>query len=306
MLEEYLPTVLEYSLDNAEVIIADNASTDDSLQWLGDNYPKVRTIVLNQNFGFAEGYNKALAQIDSEYYILLNSDVKVTPHWLVPLTEYMDSHQEVAACQPKLLSVVNNNSFGRIFESIEQDEGQYDTPKEVLWATGACLMIRSKDYWKVGGLDARYFAHNEEIDLCWRLRLYDRKIICLPDSKVYHLGGGTLPKGNPRKTYLNFRNNLLMLYKCLPDGELCHVMRARKVLDYVAAFQTLVFNANVGDFKAIFRARRDFHKMKPLFKADREKLQSERLVARVPERYDFSILWKYYIKRIHRYSELFS
>ena len=167
-------------------------------------------------------------------------------------------------------------------------------------------MIRSKDYWKVGGLDARYFAHNEEIDLCWRLRLYDRKIVCLPDSKVYHLGGGTLPKGNPRKTYLNFRNNLLMLYKCLPDGELCYVMRARKVLDYVAAFQTLVFNANVGDFKAIFRARRDFHKMKPLFKADREKLQSERLVARVPERYDFSILWKYYIKRIHRYSELFS
>ena len=325
MLEEYLPTVLEYSLDNAEVIIADNASTDDSLQWLGDNYPKVRTIVLNQNFGFAEGYNKALAQIDSEYYILLNSDVKVTPHWLVPLTEYMDSHQEVAACQPKLLSVVNNNSFeyagacggfidkygypfcrGRIFESIEQDEGQYNTPKEVLWATGACLMIRSKDYWKVGGLDARYFAHNEEIDLCWRLRLYDRKIVCLPDSKVYHLGGGTLPKGNPRKTYLNFRNNLLMLYKCLPDGELCHVMMARKVLDYVAAFQTLVFNANVGDFKAIFRARRDFNKMKPLFKADREKLQSERLVARVPERYDFSILWKYYIKRIHRYSELFS
>ena len=257
MLEQYLPSVLEYSCDEATVVVADNASTDDSLAFLNARYPQIQTIVLDQNYGFAEGYNRALKQVEAEYYVLLNSDVEVTPHWLSPLIAYMDSHAEVAACQPKLLSYVNKEKFeyagasggyldrygypfcrGRLFDAVETDRGQYDDTVEVLWATGACLFIRSEDYWRVGGLDGRFFAHCEEIDLCWRLNIVGRKVVCLPESKVYHLGGGTLPKGNPMKTFLNFRNNLTMLYKCLPEDELKHVMRWRWFLDYLATLAT--------------------------------------------------------------------
>ena len=212
MLQRYLPSVVRYSQDEAEVIVADNASTDDSLQWLANEFPQVRTIVLDQNYGFAGGYNKALKQVESEYYILLNNDVEVTHHWLTELIEEMDAREMVAACQPKLLSVNNKDAFeyagaaggfldkygypycrGRIFDKVEEDDGQYDTNSEIFWATGACLMIRSKDYWSVGGFDERFFAHNEEIDLCWRLQLKGRKIYCFPTSYVFHEGGGTLP-----------------------------------------------------------------------------------------------------------------
>ena len=243
MLEQYLPSVLEYSCDEATVVVADNASTDDSLTFLNARYPQIQTIVLDQNYGFAEGYNRALKQVEAEYYVLLNSDVEVTPHWLSPLIAYMDSHAEVAACQPKLLSYVNKEKFeyagasggyldrygypfcrGRLFDAVETDRGQYDDTAEVLWATGACLFIRSEDYWRVGGLDGRFFAHCEEIDLCWRLNIVGRKVICMPESKVYHLGGGTLPKGNPMKTFLNFRNNLTMLRcrSCQHSAGSCH------------------------------------------------------------------------------------
>lgn len=323
MLEQYLPSVLEYSCDEATVVVADNASTDDSLTFLNARYPQIQTIVLDQNYGFAEGYNRALKQVEAEYYVLLNSDVEVTPHWLSPLIAYMDSHAEVAACQPKLLSYVNKEKFeyagasggyldrygypfcrGRLFDAVETDRGQYDDIAEVLWATGACLFIRSEDYWRVGGLDGRFFAHCEEIDLCWRLNIMGRKVVCLPESKVYHLGGGTLPKGNPMKTFLNFRNNLTMLYKCLPENELKHVMRWRWFLDYLAAWQTLILNRNVGDFKAIYRARRAFKHWKKDFAADRSSIQQARVIADIPVRKHFSLLWKYYAKGIHRYSEL--
>ena len=279
MLAKYLPNVIEYSRQDAEIWVADNSSSDGSMHLLETQFPQVKTIVLEQNFGFAEGYNRALKQIDAEYYVLLNSDVEVSHHWLTPLIEFMDSHQQVAACQPKLLAEYDKDSFeyagacggfldkygypfcrGRIFDTVERDNGQYDYQQEILWATGACMMIRSKDYWTAGGLDGRFFAHNEEIDLCWRLRLMGRKIYCIPESEVYHVGGGTLPKSNPMKTYLNFRNNLTMLYKNLSDTELAHVMRMRRFLDYLAAFETLVLNRNWGDFKAIFKARRAFIK----------------------------------------------
>ena len=193
MLHQYMPTVLNYSRDEATVYVADNASTDDSLALLRQEFPEVRQILLERNWGFAEGYNKALQQVDAEYYLLLNSDIEVTHHWLTPLIEYMDAHQEVAACQPKLLSIFDRDRVeyagasggyldrygypfcrGRIFETVEIDEGQYDYATETLWATGAALMIRAKDYWDVGGLDGRFFAHNEEIDLCWRLRICPR------------------------------------------------------------------------------------------------------------------------------------
>ena len=323
MLKTYLPSVLHYSRDEATVYVADNASTDDSLALLKDSFPECRLITLEKNWGFAEGYNKALSQIEAEYYLLLNSDIEVTHHWLTPLIEYMDHHEEVAACQPKLLSAADHDCYeyagasggfldrfgypfcrGRIFDTVEEDNGQYDYRAEILWATGAALMIRSKDYWDAGGLDGRFFAHNEEIDLCWRLRIKGRKIVCLPESFVYHVGGGTLPKSNPMKTFLNFRNNLTMLYKCLPDSELDHVMRWRWFLDYLAAWETLLLNRNVGDFCAIYRARRAFSQWRKDFEEDRRQIQSTRVEGIIAEQRPFSLLWQYYAKARKHFSDL--
>ena len=317
MMRRYLTDVVNYSIvDNAVVYVADNASTDDSVEMLRSEYPQVKVILLEKNWGFAEGYNKALSQIEAEYYVLLNSDVKVTHHWLQPLVEFMDAHSDVAACQPKLLSIIDTDSFeyagacggfidlygypfcrGRVFNTIERDKGQYDTAMPILWATGACMMIRSSDYWNAGGFDGRFFAHNEEIDLCWRLRLLGSKVYCIPDSAVFHLGGGTLPKSNPMKTYLNFRNNLTMLYKNLPDRELRKVMRMRFWLDWLAALQMLVLGRSIGDFKAVIKARMAFKAWKNDFRHDRETIQSTAKVDAVPERICISILWQYYIKR---------
>lgn len=317
MMRRYLTDVVNYSIvDNAVVYVADNASTDDSVEMLRSEYPQVKVILLEKNWGFAEGYNKALSQIEAEYYVLLNSDVKVTHHWLQPLVEFMDAHRDVAACQPKLLSIIDTDSFeyagacggfidlygypfcrGRVFNTIERDKGQYDTAMPILWATGACMMIRSSEYWNAGGFDGRFFAHNEEIDLCWRLRLLGRKVYCIPDSAVFHLGGGTLPKSNPMKTYLNFRNNLTMLYKNLPDRELRKVMRMRFWLDWLAALQMLLLGRSIGDFKAVIKARMAFKAWKNDFRHDRETIQSTAKVDAVPERICISILWQYYIKR---------
>lgn len=316
MMRRYLMDVITYSVvDQAVVYVADNASSDGSVEMLRAEFPQVKVIVLEKNWGFAEGYNKALSQIEAEYYVLLNSDVKVTHHWLQPLVEFMDTHQDVAACQPKLLSMTDNASFeyagacggfidvygypfcrGRVFNTVERDEGQYDTAMPILWATGACMMIRSSDYWTAGGLDGRFFAHNEEIDLCWRLRLLGREVYCIPESAVYHLGGGTLPKGNPMKTFLNFRNNLTMLYKNLPDSELRKVMRMRMLLDWLAAFQMLVLGRSLGDFKAVIKARKAFKAWKHDFIRDRETIQRTAKVDVVPERIGISILWQYYVK----------
>ena len=323
MMERYLPSVLNYSRDEAAVYVADNASTDQSMEMLRRQFPEVKLIQLEKNWGFAEGYNKALRQIEAEYYLLLNSDIKVTHHWLTPMVEYMDNHQDVAACQPKLLSIFDEDRFeyagasggyldrlgypfcrGRIFETVEADNGQYDYATDILWATGAALMIRAKDYWESGGLDGRFFAHNEEIDLCWRLRIRGRRIVCLPESYVYHVGGGTLPKGNPMKTFLNFRNNLTMLYKCLPDEELKPVMRWRWWLDYLAAWEMLLLKRNVGDFKAIYRARRAFKRWRKDFEADRQAIQASRADKKIPEQRRFSLLWQYYVKGRKTFAQL--
>lgn len=324
MLAEYLPSVLDYSRADADIYVADNASTDDSVDFLQQHYAsEVKLIRLEKNWGFAEGYNRALAEIDAEYFVLLNSDVEVTHHWLTPLIEFMDSHEEVAACQPKLLSLTDKDFFeyagasggfidrygypfcrGRIFDTLEEDNGQYDYRQEIFWATGACLFIRAKDYADVGGLDARFFAHNEEIDLCWRLRLRGRKIYCIPESVVYHLGGGSLPKSNPMKTFLNFRNNLTMLYKNLPESELRHVMRWRWFLDYLAAWKMLLLDWNVGEFKAVYRARRAFKAWRKDFSADREQIQQRRAEETAMGMYAHSILWQYYVKGNHHFSKL--
>lgn len=323
MLAKYLPNVIEYSRQDAEVWVADNCSSDQSMRLLETQFPQVKTIVLEQNFGFAEGYNRALKQIEAEYYILLNSDVEVSHHWLTPLIEFMDSHPQVAACQPKLLAEYDKDSFeyagacggfldkygypfcrGRIFNMVERDNGQYDYQQEILWATGACMMIRSKDYWDAGGLDGRFFAHNEEIDLCWRLRLMGRQIYCIPESEVYHVGGGTLPKSNPMKTFLNFRNNLTMLYKNLSDNELKKVMRMRWFLDYLAAFEMLILGRNWGDFKAVFKARKAFKAWRADFDEDRRQIQVSRQETEIPQIYQKSILWQYYAKGKKTFKDL--
>ena len=322
MLTRFLPNVLDYSRGEAVVYVADNASTDNSLEVLKMHFPEVRVIVLEKNWGFAEGYNRALGQIDAEYYVLLNSDVEVSHHWLTPLIEFMDNHADVAACQPKLLSLKNRDAFeyagacggfidrygypfcrGRIFDTVESDDGQYDYAAEVLWATGACMVVRAIDFKEAGGFDVRFFAHSEEIDLCWRMRLMGKKIYCIPDSFVYHIGGGTLPKNNPMKTYLNFRNNLTMLYKNLPDGELRHVMRVRLILDYVAAFQALL-SGRVGDFKAIINGRKAFKKWLPEYREVRREVQGRRVVRDVTGIYRHSILWQYYAKGHKKYAEI--
>lgn len=322
MLTRFLPQVIDYSRDDAVVYVADNASTDNSLEVLRKHFPEVNLVVLDKNWGFAEGYNRALEQIEAEYYVLLNSDVEVSHHWLTPMIEFMDNHPDVAACQPKLLSEKSRDSFeyagasggfidcygypfcrGRMFDTVETDNGQYDYATEILWATGACMVVRASDFKEAGGFDARFFAHSEEIDLCWRMILMGKKIYCIPDSFVYHIGGATLPKNNPMKTYLNFRNNLTMLYKNLPDSELRHVMRVRAFLDYVAAFQALA-SGRTGDFKAIINGRKAFKKWLPEYRTVREEIQSMRKTDDIKGIYRHSILWQYYAKGHKKYSEL--
>ena len=323
MLERFLPSVVAHSSSDADVIVADNGSTDDSLRLLSEHFPTVATLPLDRNYGFAEGYNRALKELDYEYFVLLNSDVEVVPGWLEPLIAFMDSHASCAACQPKLLAEHDYGSFeyagaaggyldrygypfcrGRIFDTVERDTGQYDDVAEVLWATGACLMIRRCDYFAAGGLDRRFFAHNEEIDLCWRLNIRGRKICCVPQSHVYHVGGGTLPQGSATKTYLNFRNNLTMLYKNLKESQLRRVMLVRWALDYVAAYQALLLHGNVGDFKAIYRARHDFRRRRADFRADRERIAASRVDADAEPLSPVVILWQYYARGRKRFAQL--
>lgn len=322
MMRRFLPSVVEYSRGEAEVIVADNGSTDASCEMLEKEFPTVRLLRLPQNYGFAEGYNRALADLPHEYFLLLNSDVEVTPHWLTPLRHYMDSHPEVGACQPKLMAWHQKDAFeyaggaggyldrygypfcrGRIFADVETDRGQYDTTVPLLWATGAALMVRRADWKAAGGLDGRFFAHMEEIDLCWRMRTRGRQIVCIPESKVYHVGGASLEQGNPRKTYLNFRNNLLMLYKNLPESELHAVLRMRALLDGIAALKFLL-TGDWANAKAVMHARSDYRRMKPEYRAIREENLRQRSLERVPERKDCCLLWQYYAKGRKKFSEL--
>ncbi len=323
MLRTFLPSVVEFSaLDGVEICVADNGSTDDSCQVVETGFPTVRLLRLGDNYGFAEGYNRALAQITSEYYLLLNSDVEVTQGWLSPLLDYMEAHPEIAACQPKVLSQRDKQMFeyagacggyidrygypycrGRILGTVEKDCGQYDEVASLFWATGAALMVRSKDFREAGGLDAAFFAHMEEIDFCWRLRSRGRGIVCIPQSTVFHVGAATLKKENSRKTYLNFRNNLLMLYKNLPESELRFVMCIRSVLDCVAAFQYLV-KGDTANWKAVWKARHDYKTMQHNFSAWREENLRKAKTVQIPERSTWSLILRYYLLGKHTFSSL--
>ncbi len=321
MLSRFLPSVIEYS-PGAEIVVADNASTDDSVTVVTKGFPGVRLVQLDRNYGFADGYNKALEQVDAEYFLLLNSDVEVTDGWLEPLLSFMGENSNAVACQPKILAYNNKTQFeyagaaggfidrygypycrGRLFDTVEEDNGQYDDVCRVFWATGAAMMLRSAAFRNAGGLDGRFFAHMEEIDLCWRMLARGGEIYVVPKSTVYHVGGATLNKSNPRKTFLNFRNNLLMLYKNLPSDELRGVMRMRALLDYVAALKFLLTGA-WGDFKAVIRARREYKRMRGEYMVVREQNLAATLVPEIKERSRFSLLGQYYLKGKKYFSQL--
>lgn len=320
MMRKFLPSVIKYT--NGTIYVADNASTDNSLNILTKEFPQVKTILLDKNYGFAEGYNQALSKIEAEYFVLLNSDVEVKNDWLTPMVDFMDRHHKIAVCQPKILSQIHPEMFeyagaaggfldnfgypycrGRIFDTIEQDKGQYDSIIPIFWATGAAMMVRSEVYREVGGLDRRFFAHMEEIDFCWRLRSRGYGIVCLPTSTIYHLGGGTLPQGNPQKTFLNFRNNLFMLYKNLPDNKLFKVMLCRFGLDMLAAIQFL-FKGNAGDFKAVLKAHRAFAKQRKQFTRARCENRKKTILNSIPEQSPQSIIWEYYIGKRHTFHDI--
>lgn len=293
MLRRFLPSVIQYTQRaGVEIVVADNGSTDTSLDFLRTQ--AVRVIELGENHGFAEGYNRAINQVEAKYVVLLNSDVEVTAGWLDTLLDYARAHEDVVAIQPKVLSwhskqdvlegKANQVCFehagaaggmmdclgypycrGRFLTYLEKDNGQYDTPTPIFWASGACLFINREVYLKEGGLDAEFFAHQEEIDLCWRLLCRGYKIMALPQSVVYHVGGGTLGYESPRKTFLNFRNNLLMLYKNLPTAKWLLIMLIRLPLDYVAALQMLL-SGKLLNAKAVWQARCAFWKMRIKYK----------------------------------------
>lgn len=321
MLRRYLPSVIA-NTDPAlgEVIVADNGSTDDSLKVLAEEFPSVGVIALDRNYGFAEGYNRAIAQVKHPLVVLLNSDVRPAKGWLQPLVDEMDNNHATGGCQPKILSDAAPESFeyagasggfldcngypycrGRVFDTVERDRGQYDTPMTIDWASGAALMVRRELYERVGGLDADFFAHMEEIDLCWRIRLAGSELRVVPESVVYHLGGGTLPQGNPRKTYLNFRNNLLLLHKNLPDSVRGRRLFVRRLYDTLAWG---VFMAK-GDFasaNAVLRAHRDFRRMRRAY----TKHPTANLLTHLPASSTRrpNIILDYYLRRRRTFSDL--
>jgi len=323
-LNEFLP-ILQNNMDimrDVEIVVADNGSTDGSLQLLADKFPTVKVDAFEKNYGFAGGYNKALKNINSEYYVLLNSDVEVAKGWLSTLYDYMTNNPDVAACQPKILSYYRRNYFeyagaaggfidkygypycrGRIFGEVEEDTGQYDDIKDVFWASGACLFIRSADYWDAGGLDEEFFAHMEEIDLCWRLKSRGKRIVCVPQSVVYHIGGGTLNAEHPRKTYLNFRNNLLMLYKNLPHKNIKRVFDVRFYLDNMAAIHLLV-QGKYQNAKAITDARTDFRAIQSKFSELRKENILKSVNSLQKEISQHSLIYEFYIKRHKKFSEI--
>ncbi|MCR4766158.1 MAG: glycosyltransferase family 2 protein [Bacteroidaceae bacterium] len=322
MLRSFLPSVIKYSQGETDIVVADNGSEDETLKLLATSFTSIKVISLDKNYGFAEGYNRALQEVEAEYVVLLNSDVEVTEHWLSPLVSFMDAHPEVAACQPKIRSYRNKTYFeyagaaggfldcygypfcrGRILNTVEQDKGQYDSPMRVFWATGAAMLIRLKDYREMGGLDDRFFAHMEEIDLCWRLNARGREVWCIPESTVYHMGAATLKRENPRKTFLNFRNNLLMLYKNLPDAELRSVMRKRYFLDYLAVVSFLV-KGQLANAKAVCQARKAYRQMYPDFFISRNLNMLAMVKSPVQSRWHKSILWAYYVQFKHKYAKL--
>ncbi len=312
LLEQFLPSLGRSSYPNLELVVVDNGSTDQSVSFLQQQYPQIKTIILSENLGYAGGYNAALQQVEADYYILLNSDVEVSPGWVEPLIELMETHTNVAASQPKLLSFHHKNKFeyagasggwidslgypfarGRVLEHCETDHGQYDKAAPIFWASGAAFCVRAKAFHEMNGFDASFFAHQEEIDLCWRLQRKGYQIYSCPQSVVWHVGGSTLPKGNSQKTFLNYRNNLWMLAKNLPVGTLCWVLPIRFALDALAAYKSL-FSGDPGYWWAV--AKSHFALIGKLIKGFEDTHSVYPKKNTLLGRYKGSIVFDYFIK----------
>lgn len=322
-LRKFLKAVVEYSArPGTTVYVADNGSTDGSADWIAANHSQVNLIRLDKNHGFAGGYNLALEQIKADYFILLNSDIEVTPGWLDPLIKAITEDKNVAACQPKILSWSKRDSFeyagasggyidkygypfcrGRIFGHLEEDRGQYDDPVDIFWTSGACMAVRAEAWRRCGGFDSSFFAHMEEIDLCWRMHLAGYKLRCIPESVVYHVGGGTLPYDSPFKIYLNFRNNLFLLYKNLNNNKLQQIMFIRRLLDGMAAMMFL-FRGNFSGFRSIWKAHMDFYRNLDSLKAGRKKVQELSKENYYAPHLNKSIVFEFYAKGKKTFSSL--
>ncbi|HVX50589.1 MAG TPA: glycosyltransferase family 2 protein [Chitinophagaceae bacterium] len=320
-LRKFLPFVLASSYINKKIFLIDNASTDDSIREVTNNFPAVQVIALDSNYGFAEGYNKGLQKIEADYYVLLNSDVEVTPGWIEPVITLMETDAAIAACQPKILAYNNREQFeyagagggwidtlgypfsrGRVFETIEEDRGQYDDTAAIFWASGAAMFVRTAVYKQLGGLDGYFFAHMEEIDLCWRIQRAGYKIMCCPQSIVYHIGGGTLPKGNMRKVFLNFRNNLIMMAKNLPWYALLLKLPARITLDYIFAFKNLL-HGQAAPCRAVIKAH--YALFVWMFTAKKSRLLlPKKPLKRLDGVCGRSIVWHYFVKHKNTFSEI--
>ncbi|MCK4853309.1 MAG: glycosyltransferase family 2 protein [Bacteroidales bacterium] len=322
-LGKFLPPLIKFTdQDLAEIWVADNGSTDASLELLRKDFPIVKTIELGENYGFAEGYNRALDQIDTPYFVLLNSDVEVSENWLTPLYNTMKDNASLGACMPKIKSWHDKDSFehagaaggfidkfgypfcrGRIFNQIEKDSGQFDSDLDIFWASGACLMIRSDLYKRSGGLDPFFFAHMEEIDLCWRIKNLGYKIKFCWESTIYHIGGGTLPKHDHNKTYLNFRNNIILLYKNLPAGRLFRILFPRLILDWISMLQFLV-KLELRNFSAVIKAHLFLLFHIPSIRRLRAKNLKLDGFNLHPEIYPGSIVYNFFIKGEKHYRQL--
>lgn len=315
LLEQFLPVASRYSItEDADLIVADNGSTDDSVEWVKAHHPEVKVLSFSENYGFAEGYNKAIKQTQYKYTILLNSDVEVTEDWTRPLLDFMRRNSDVGALQPKIRSWKERTKFeyagaaggyldklgypycrGRLFDSIEEDNGQYDGKVvDICWASGAALMVRTDIYLKVGGLDARFFAHMEEIDLCCRIHGAGYRVVAVPDAMVFHVGGASLAQGNPKKTYLNFRNNLLLLHKNMPIKEGRKKLFIRRLYDTLA-WGMFMLKFDFKNANAVLKAHNDFRKMKKLYTEHPDK----NVLASLPGA-ERNIIIDYYLKRMKK------
>lgn len=311
-LEQFLPSVSSTTYSNYKIIVADNGSTDDSLDYLKKTFPQIELIILDKNYGFAKGYNEALKQVTADYYMLLNSDVEVQRDWLQPMVDILQKEENAVACQPKILGFKNKNLFeyaggaggwldlfgypfarGRIFDICEEDKGQFNKTEEVFWASGAAMLIKSEVYHRLKGFDEYFFAHQEEIDLCWRIHLAGHRIFCCPQSVIYHVGGGTLPRGNSRKTFLNFRNNQILLAKNLSWSEKWWKIPFRLFLDQVSAVKGLL-SGDAGYFVAIFKAHLAFFDW-ALFKQHRKPDHTRRKMKTLPGVYHGNIVWQHFV-----------
>lgn len=319
-LEEFLPSVLQSTYSNYSVVIADNGSADDSIDFLQKEYPRLRLILLKENHGFAKGYNLALRQVEADYYILLNSDVKVVPGWIEPLVALAEGNPQIAACQPKILSYTHPEYFeyagacggwldhygypfarGRVFDLCESDEGQYDNAAPIFWASGAAMFVRANVFHEAGGFDDFFFAHQEEIDLCWRMQLMGYGIYSCPQSVVYHVGGGTLPRGNSLKTYLNFRNNHIMLYKNLSGIGKFFIIPFRMMLDSVSAFKSL-FSGDGGYFVAVFSGHLSF--IKWFFVKQKQSIFPKNRQGRLQGYWHGNMVWEHFVRGKKKFSQI--